>query len=379
MDPRFGDIFTKPENQIFYVVFYPDRVYHAKYLNATRSARYRYNVREVRHQHDIAVLKGEVYMNGKFLTNFMRIEYSASRLVELVREKLRFLRREISVRVKLLPEDATKTAEASFKMRFCPWIDAYQVEVWETLEPLEGLQHDFQVLDLLGRDNSITRIPSFNPALRDLAGLRRVELSFREADRDLPYGYQIHNRQVDNNFLRSHQERRSSEPSASINTVPDQNYLIDFQRGFYLEAQSVDPVCYRNAMMNQSGPECSPENIIEMRWILQRELGSSLVFFHEVTIPPGKIEGTHRHIGTEELYYITEGEGVAYMADGDDPKTSTFPLVERDIFGIGPKMCRELPVRPGNVIFTKSGGIHGISNAQGSVPLKFVAFLYHTS
>ena len=48
MDPRFNDIFTSPENDIFKVVFFPDRIYHARYLNATRSRRYRYNVQEVR-------------------------------------------------------------------------------------------------------------------------------------------------------------------------------------------------------------------------------------------------------------------------------------------------------------------------------------------
>ena len=58
MDVRFNDIFTSPENQIFKVVFYPDRIYHAAYLNATRSPRYRYNVQEVRNQLDIGVLKG---------------------------------------------------------------------------------------------------------------------------------------------------------------------------------------------------------------------------------------------------------------------------------------------------------------------------------
>ena len=48
MDARFSDIFDRPENTIFRVVFFPDRIYHAQYLNATRSPRYRYNVREVR-------------------------------------------------------------------------------------------------------------------------------------------------------------------------------------------------------------------------------------------------------------------------------------------------------------------------------------------
>jgi oxalate decarboxylase/phosphoglucose isomerase-like protein (cupin superfamily) len=115
-----------------------------------------------------------------------------------------------------------------------------------------------------------------------------------------------------------------------------------------------------------------------MRWMLQRELGGTLVFFHEVTIPPGKVEGTHRHIGTEELYYIVSGAGIAYLGEGDDPKIAHLPLVERDIFGLGPRPCREVPVRPGSIIYTKSGGIHGIRN-PGTQPLKFVSVLYHSS
>jgi hypothetical protein len=31
-----------------------------------------------------------------------------------------------------------------------------------------------------------------------------------------------------------------------------------------------------------------------MRWVVQRELGSGNVYFHEVTIPPGTVEGTHK-------------------------------------------------------------------------------------
>ena len=90
MDSRFNDIFNKPENSIFRVVFFPDRIYHAQYLNATRSLRYRYNVQEVRSKVDITVLKGEVYMDGLFYTNFLRIEYRGRRLVELAREKIVF-------------------------------------------------------------------------------------------------------------------------------------------------------------------------------------------------------------------------------------------------------------------------------------------------
>ena len=139
----------------------------------------------------------------------------------------------------------------------------------------------------------------------------------------------------------------------------------------------IQPVRYRNAMMDSSNPDAKDDNIIEMRWIVQRELGGSMVFFHEVTIPPGKVEGTHQHIGTEELYYITEGEGIAYMRVGDDPATDSFPTVERQVMGLGLKDFKELPVKPGSVIYTKSGGMHGIRN-NGTMPLRFVAFLYHT-
>jgi hypothetical protein len=82
MDPRFKDIAESPDNLIFQVVFFPDRIYHEAYLNATRSQRYRYNAQEVRGYLDITVLKGEVYMDGLFLCNFIRLEYRGGRLVE---------------------------------------------------------------------------------------------------------------------------------------------------------------------------------------------------------------------------------------------------------------------------------------------------------
>jgi mannose-6-phosphate isomerase-like protein (cupin superfamily) len=366
-DPRFNYIFTRPENDIFHVVFFPDRIYHAQYLNATRSSRYRYNVQEVRGQLDINVLKGEVYLDGKFLCNFLRVEYRASR----------FIRGELLSYINLLPEDLPPTA-ATIKLTYCPWIDAYQVEIWESLETPDNTSHDVKVLDMMGYQGSITRIPAFNAALKNIKQLKRLELAFRENDRDLPFGFTIGNPSWDNNFRRSFQVPNTQEPSSSQNTVDVLNYLIDFQRGWYLQADKTDPVRYLNAMMNDGDPERATDNIIEMRWLLQREFGSSVVFFHEVTIPAGTVEGTHQHIGSEELYYIVEGEGIAYMGVGDDPLTETFPTVNRNIFGIGLKECKELPVKAGSIIFTKSGGIHGIRN-PGTKPLKFVAFLYHSS
>src|SRR4051812_31259051 len=91
MDPRFSDIFSQPDNEVFKVVFYPDRIYHSAYLNATVSQRYRYNVTEVRNKHDITFIKAQVYQDGQFLANVFRIEYLGTRLGETAREKARFL------------------------------------------------------------------------------------------------------------------------------------------------------------------------------------------------------------------------------------------------------------------------------------------------
>jgi oxalate decarboxylase/phosphoglucose isomerase-like protein (cupin superfamily) len=377
MDPRFEKIQQSPENDIFKVVFYPDRIYHAQYLNATRSRRYRYNVQEVRGKLDILVLKGEVYMDGGFLTHFIRVEYRPARLVELAREQGRLVRSQVGAWVRITRADGAQ-AESEIRLHYDRWIDAYQAEVWGTLDPPRSTRHDYAVLDLLGRHGQITRIPQFSPMLEEIKQVRRVELAFRESQTERPTGLPVDNVQWDNNFLSSHQEPRTPEPSSPQNTVEDKNYLLDFQRGWFLQSDEVDPVRYRNAMMDDDNPDRANDNVIEMRWLVQRELGGSVVFFHEVTIPPHTVEGTHRHIGSEELYYITEGEGIAYMAVGDDPATDPLPTVERHIYGIGVRQCKELPVRKGSVIFTKSGGIHGIRNPSDE-PLKFVAFLYHSA
>jgi mannose-6-phosphate isomerase-like protein (cupin superfamily) len=379
MDARFNAIYTSPENEIFKVVFFPDRIYHAQYLNATRSDRYRYNVQEVRAYVDIIVLKGEVYLDGAFLCNFLRIEYRAGRLVEQSRERGRLVRENVIAWVRIVPQaDPGLAREARVKLHYDNWVDAYQVELWGTLEPPANRNHDFSVLDMMGRGRPITRVPQFTDLLADVKAIKQVALAFRENDTDLPAGYRIdeQNAAWDNDLARTHQEPRVPEPSAEQNTVRDDHYLLDFQRGWYLQSPDVKPVRYLNAMMDADNRDRADGNVIEMRWILQREFGSSLVFFHEVTIPPGKVEGTHQHIGSEELYYITEGQGLAYLRVGDDPATSAFPTVQRDVFGIGPKDFKELPVKAGSVIYTKSGGMHGIRN-PANAPLKFVAFLYH--
>lgn len=400
MDYRFDEIATKPENEIFKVVFFPDRIYHAQYLNATRSARYRYNVQEVRNAFDVAVLKGEVYLDGIFLTNFIRVEYKGSRLAELAREQGRMLHEDVRCKIKISSSEGPEPAEATITLNYCPFVRAYQAEIWGTLEAPDGNHHDYSVLSQMGYNTTITRVRQFVPALEEVKKIKKVELNFYEYPVELPFDRKVKNPQEDNNFLRSHQEPNSPLPNDyDRNTIKDQNYLLNFQRGWFIDVNEIKPVRYQNAMMDDRNRERVTNdpaaNITEMKWIVQRELGASLVFFHEVTVNPGCVEGTHQHIGTEELYYIFQGEGIAYMAVGDDPATDEmiaefdpatnvnvnkpkYKTVSRDIFGLDPHDCKELEVNPGKVIFTKSGGIHGIRNT-GTVPLKFVAFLYHTS
>jgi mannose-6-phosphate isomerase-like protein (cupin superfamily) len=378
VDVRFHQIFTQPENEIFRVVFFPDRIYHARYLNATRSSRYRYNVTEVRSGADSAVIKGDVYLGGVRLCGMLRIEYSGLRLVEQARQFGRRLGVTTKAWVRVVPDDVGKAAEATITLYWDPIISSYAAEIWETLEPPDGQAHDYRVLPLMGRDAPITRVPQFEPALADLPSLGQVLLAFREDDRLYPTGQTIGNPQWDNDYTRSHQEPRTPDPSSPQNTVDDSNYLLDFQRGFFIpDASKIPPVRYLNPLTDETNPDRRPDNIIEMRWLFQRELGSDLVFVHEVTVPPGAVEGTHRHIGSEELYYIVAGNGIAYMSDGDDPNTDKYPLVQRPVYGLDPLPCRELPVHPGSVVYTKSGGVHGIRN-PGTEPLKFVAFLYQT-
>lgn len=380
MKQTFDEIFTHPENEIFRVVFFPDRIYHARYLSATRSSRYRYKVTEVRSGADCVALKGTVYLDGVPLCNMLRVEYSAGRLVEQVREFERRLGPTVKAWIRLEPTGGDPV-EATVPLHFDPVINAYAAEIWQTLEPPECGSHDQRVLALIGRDAPITRVPAFSGPLGDLKALRRVLLAFRENDVTYPTGRPVpaDQWQWDNAFMRSHQEPRTQDPSSDQNTVDDQNYLLDFQRGYFIpDASQVPPVNYRNPMSDPDNPDRRDDNIIQMRWLFQREFGSEVLFFHEVTIPPGAVEGTHRHIGSEEVYYVVSGTGVAYIDDGDDPSTDDYPLVERPVYGVGPVKCRELPVKPGSVLFTKSGGVHGIRN-PGTEPLKFVAFLYHTT
>lgn len=383
MDPRFNDIAADPRNSIFEVVFFPDRVYHAQYLNATRSSRYRYVVQEVRGKSDSNLLKGFVFIDGLQICNFLRIETRGGRLAEVVREKGRFMGPDIMANVGLTTTDG-KRVDAQVRLHFCPWIHAFQVELWQTLDAPAGKHHDYQVVDMMGYRGPITKVPAFADALANLDALKRIDLAFRENDVSYPSRTAIPDSDAawDNYYQRNVQVPNTQEPSSGQNTVRQDGYGVDFQRGWFIKkVRDIAPVRYRNGMMEEDNPQASDANIIEMRWVLQQEFGGTVVFFHEVTIPPHTIEGTHQHIGSEELYYVFEGRGIAYMGADDDPalaQDASIPVVERKIFGLDPKPCKKLDVAPGSVIYTKSGGIHGIENPYDE-PLRFVAFLYHST
>ena len=397
MDPRLITVAEDPANTIFAVVFFPDRIYHQEYLNATRSPRYRYNVQEVRGYHEVLCLKGAVFLDGASYCNFIRIEYRGTRLTEQVRTKNRLLRDNCSAWIRLTDKggkQAETPGDRLLTLHWDDWVNAYQAEIWDRLEPPDTIRHDTSVLSMMGRDGQITRLPQFVPMLADVASVAKVELAFREPARMYPSDAPIAPDDFawDNNYGRTHQAPvRAQQPSANENTVPDLNYLLDFQRGWFKHASDVTPVLYRNAMMlgrpdgTYTNPDADPNNIIAMRWLFQRELGGSMIFFHEVTIPPGKVEGNHQHVGSEELYYIIEGEGIAYLRVGDDPtlgdeSDTRYRSVPREVFGLGTQMFKELPVKAGSMIFTKSGGMHGIRNPPTSTQnLKFVAFLYHSA
>src|SRR5687767_14651365 len=127
MQKSFSEILSHPSNLIFHVVFFPDRIYHAQYLNATRSGRYRYYVDEVRGKADTNVLKGRVFLDGTLLSNFVRLECKASRLAETARQRSRFLGPKVIAGVELEGFNGNR-AQAYARMQLCPWIDAYQVE-----------------------------------------------------------------------------------------------------------------------------------------------------------------------------------------------------------------------------------------------------------
>lgn len=88
---------------------------------------------------------------------------------------------------------------------------------------------------------------------------------------------------------------------------------------------------------------------IELHWLLDSALGASRGgAVARMTIEPGAAQGIHRHPGSEEASLILSGSGSALVGGA------------------------EVPLEPGNVVFTPTGTAHGI--AAGAEPLDLIVF-----
>ena len=148
------------------------------YLNATRSPRYRYNVRDVRGKHDIIVIKGEVYLDGQFL------ELRARRVpIDRPRERAR-------ARASGGPAAPGMALLARGRGPRRGHGEAARVQLTRRLSgravgdaggARERLpRHQRPRSDGEGRPHHPRRSPA--PGLRDRDKLRRTEIAFREDD-----------------------------------------------------------------------------------------------------------------------------------------------------------------------------------------------------
>jgi quercetin dioxygenase-like cupin family protein len=70
--------------------------------------------------------------------------------------------------------------------------------------------------------------------------------------------------------------------------------------------------------------------------------GADEMVIGRTVFPPGARHELHRHPGAEEFQYLLSGEGV--VLNGDE----------------------EVPVKPGDIVFTPAGEWHGFRNASAS-------------
>ena len=376
MEPTFRELFSLPENEVFKIVSFPDRIYHSHSFNATRSPRYRYTVRAVQAKADITLIKAEVFLDAHFYCNLLRLEYRGGRLIEQARHRRgRRLGRQILASLRILSADTTPPVVGVVKLTFDPVLQAYQVEIWETLEPPPTATHDIKVLHQMGRQGPITARGDPGRAARPQGAAGRGS-GLRRGRAQLPLNGRIDDPVWDTNFNRALQVPSSPEPNAPQNAVETRSYLLVFQKAWVVAAGDVAPVRYRNAMMDDDNPDRHADNIIDIRWLLQRKLGGRSVYCQEVTLPPGTVEEAHVYLGAEALYYVVAGEGVAYLGEQDDPSLANRPTVSRDVLGAGFQCCKAVPIKPGHTVYAKNGAIQGIAN-PGDRPLHLVRFGTH--
>lgn len=370
-DERYSPLhYTQPE-----VVFYPDQIHHSFGLAADFDCRYRYQIVKVRSQSDFTAIIGYVYLDEVRYASFLRIEYCATSMMRGTRLHSRQLENAIHGKIVLTTEIGLDLPPSIVTLPRTTISLEYAVEVWSVVEHPEGSFHSDAVLQLIGRHAIITRVQAWSVTCLDFTSLRSISAAFEEVPTS-----RLHVPAVDGLCRRTHEVPNSQLPSDPGNTITDHCYHITFENTHYIRdvRQQIAPVRYRNAMMDPAvNPEVRHDNVIEMRWILQRELGGTCVFAHEVRMPPGTVEGVHPHVGSEEVYYFLSGEGFAFVGEEGTSHLGDYPIVEKEVMGWGVRRCRQLPIGSHSCLHTKSGGIHGIAN-PGMNDLIFFAFLHHT-
>ena len=88
--------------------------------------------------------------------------------------------------------------------------------------------------------------------------------------------------------------------------------------------------------------------------LTDNRLGGTLSYVSQITLEPGCSIGIHRHVGDNELYFLTAGEAT-YTENGV-----------------------ESHVKKGDALFCEEGSTHGILNC-GNEPLTFIAVIQKTA
>ena len=342
MDPRFNDIFTSPRTR-------SSRSSSTPTASTTPPTSTRPAARAIAttcsrcaNAFDIIVLKGEVYSTALFLSNLLRVEYRAGRLTEVAREKRRgscatSCGRDQAVRsgsdVGRRPAPARRRR---FMLHYDSWIDAYQVRDLGDARAAARARPTISRCSIRSAATGpITACRRSRTSSATSSALRRLELVVpRERRRSAVRLSDRQRRNGTTTTCATIRCRSTQQPSDHQNTVDGQLLPDRFPaRPLLHELDESRRCATATAMMDARQPgRARDDNIIEMRWVLQREFAGSVVFFHKVTIPPGAIEGTHQHIGTEELYCIVEGRGSPTWATATIPANETYPLVDpRDL------------------------------------------------
>ena len=82
--------------------------------------------------------------------------------------------------------------------------------------------------------------------------------------------------------------------------------------------------------------EFSDENFVRKALTQSKGIVCDFVCFE-----PGQTAGFHKHPVQDEIFYVVEGKGIITFEDRDD-----------------------IPVKPGSVVFTPSGVVHGVETTQ---------------